>query len=183
MISARAALVLLALAIVGCDQPAAPAAAAPGPAAVVEEFLAGYDGNFRAANSALLSSSLGAAFISAVAIEDQSRVAVKASEFPNDKPQLLEGEIFSGLYEGFTGWSITSEDTRNHQAAVEVAFTNSHYGVGWIDRVDLVEEDGWKIDDVRYLDKKTGALGLRDVLRGFEEAAAQDPLLNNPPQS
>jgi hypothetical protein len=46
--------------------------------------------------------------------------------------------------------------------------------------VQLVNENGWKIDDVRYLDKKAGALGLRDVLRDFEQGAARDPLLNPP---
>jgi hypothetical protein len=63
-------------------------------------------------------------------------------------------------------------------ATVDVQFTNSNYSVGWIDGVQLVDEIGWKIDDVRYLDKKAGALGARDVFRDFEQVAARDPLLN-----
>jgi hypothetical protein len=150
------------------------------PATAVNVFLAGYGGDFRAADPSALSSPLALAIESAMVIEQQSRVAVLASEYPSDKPQLLEGELFSGLYEGFTGYELGEDRVDGDTATVDVIFTNSHYGVGWVDRVGLIDENGWKIDDVLYLDKKTGALGLRDVLRNFEEAAAQDPLLHPP---
>lgn len=160
-----------------CRPPSAPA---PGPAEVVQSFLASYNGNFREADTLGMSVPLRDALTSATAIETKSRAAVLASDFPSDKPQLLEGEIFSGLYEGFTGFEVGDEEISAGRATVDVQFTNSHYATGWTDRVTLVDEDGWKIDDVRYLDKKTGALGLRDVLRDFEQVAAQDPLLNPP---
>jgi len=170
-------LLLLASLSAGCRPPAP----APGPAEVVQNFFASYNGNYREADVAAFSIPLREAVGSAMGIESKSRAAVQASEFPTDKPQLLEGEVFSGLYEGFTGFELGDEEVAQGRAAVDVHFTNSHYATGWTDRVQLVDESGWKIDDVRYLDKKTGALGLRDVLRDFEEAAAQDPLLN-PPQ-
>lgn len=161
-----------------CRPPSAPA---PGPAEVVQSFLASYHGNFREAETSAMSAPLRDAVGSAMAIETKSRAAVLASDFPSDKPQLLEGEIFSGLYEGFTGFAVGDGQVTGDRAAVDVHFTNSHYATHWTDRVQLVDEEGWKIDDVRYLDKKTGALGLREVLRDFGQAAAQDPLLN-PPQ-
>lgn len=147
----------------------------------MQTFLGSYQGNFRQTDTLALSVPLREAVGAAVAIEEKSRAAVQASEFPADKPQLLEGEIFSGLYEGFTGFAVGDAEVTGGRATVDVHFTNSHYATGWTDRVQLVDQDGWKIDDVRYLDKKTGALGLRDVLRDFEQAASQDPLLN-PPQ-
>ena len=158
-----------------CRPPSPPA---PDPAEVVQAFLVSYNGNFREANTAGFSAPLREAVASAVAIEAKSRAAVQASDFPTDKPQLLEGEIFSGLYEGFTGFEVGDEEITAGRATVDIQFTNSHYATGWTDRVQLVDEDGWKIDDVRYLDKKTGALGLRDVLRDFGQTASQDPLLN-----
>jgi len=172
------AAVAVTLLLSGCADPSAPP---PEPSEVVENFFTGYRGDFREADRTALSASLGEAITQAAATEDESRAAVLASLYPSDKPLLLEGELFSGLYEGFNGFNVGEAVVENGRAAVEVNFTNSHYGVGWVDRVDLVDENGWKIDDVRYLDKKTGALGLRDVLRDFQEAAAQDPLLN-PPQ-
>jgi len=179
--ASRFALAAGLLAVAACQPPATPLEPSPGPSEVVEQFLSGYDGDFRAADPALLSPSLAEGIQAAAAIEKASAAAVLASEFPTEKPQLLEGEIFSGLYEGFTGWTITGENTNGEAATVEVAFTNSHYGVGWVDEIDLIEAGGWKIDDVRYLHKLTGARGLREVLGQFEQAAAQDPLLN-PPQ-
>lgn len=172
----RGLCLLLACFVANACRP--PAASAPGPAEVVNTFLASYSGNFREADTSVFSVTLREAVASAMAIESKSRAAVLASDFPSDKPQLLEGEVFSGLYEGFTGFEVGDEEVTQGRAAVDVHFTNSHYATGWIDRVQLVYESGWKIDDVRYLDKKTGALGLRDVLRDFGQVAAQDPLLN-----
>lgn len=177
-LTARLSLAAIGLALPACQPPAPEPEPPADPSQVVNEFLSGYEGNFRAADRAALSPNLADALQSAVAIEKASAAAVLASDFPTDKPQLLEGEIFSGLYEGFTGWTITGENSGEGTATVEVAFTNSHYGVGWVDEVDLIDAGGWKIDDVRYLHKLTGARGLRDVLGQFEQAAAEDPLLN-----
>jgi hypothetical protein len=57
---------------------------------------------------------------------------------------------------------------------VDVAFRNEPYNVTWTDRVVVVDEDGWKIDDVRYSDKKAGLLSLREVLQDFEAAVAAE---------
>jgi hypothetical protein len=148
----------------------------------VRTFYASYRGDFRQADSTVLSQGLCEAVASAVSIEQKSRDAVKASTFPSDKPQIIEGEIFAGLYEGFTGHRVGAEKVNGSSATVDVEFTNSHYSVGWVDAVQLVDENGWKIEDVRYLDKKAGALGVRDVFRDFEQLAARDPLLNPPLQ-
>lgn len=157
-----------------------PAERSTDPANVVGSFFDSYRGNFREANTALLTASLTAAIESAEDVEQRSRVAVKASDFPTDKPLILEGELFSGLYEGFTSYKVVSEALDGDRATVDVLFTNQHYDISWTDRMEMVREDGeWRIDDVRYLDKKTAALGLRDVLRDFEEAATSDPLLNS----
>jgi hypothetical protein len=174
--SFRGLCLLLAVCVTTACRPPAPAD--PGPAEVVQTFLGAYRGNFREADTSAISAPLREAIGSAVGLEERSRAAVLASEFPTDKPHLLEGEIFSGLYEGFTGFELGVEEVTQDRATVDVRFTNSHYATGWTDRVQLVDADGWKIDDVRYLDKKTGALGLREVLRDFEQAASQDPLLH-----
>jgi len=140
----------------------------------VQAFFSGYRGNFREADPTHLSSGLSSALQAVSKGEKESAERVKASEFPNDKPQILEGEIFSGLYEGFTSFQAGPESVKDGQATVEVRFRNEHYGVDWTDEVVLVEENGWKIDDVRYTGKKAGLLSLREVLQDFESAVAAE---------
>ena len=146
----------------------------PSPAAMTKEFFSSYRGDFRQADRRLLSGALASALQSASEGEKESAARVKASEFPNDKPLILEGEIFAGLYEGFTGYEVAGESISDGQAVVQVRFRNDHYNVSWMDDVVLVDEDGWKIDDVRYTQKLTGLLGLRDVLLEFEGSLASE---------
>ena len=164
------------LLLTACQRPDEPPAAVapPAAAAAVRDFFAGYRGNFREVDPARLSASLKAALQSAVEGEKESAARVRASQFPNDKPQILEGEIFSGLYEGFTGFETAGEKAADGQTVVEVRFRNAHYGVDWTDEIVLVDEDGWKIDDVRYTGKKAGLLSLREVLQDFENAVAAE---------
>jgi hypothetical protein len=167
----------VALCLLGACQRSAEeseSATPPSATAAVQEFFSSYDGNFRAANPQLLSRSLMAALQSAIEGEKLSAARVKASDFPNDKPQILEGEIFSGLYEGFTGFETGPENVTDGQALVEVRFRNEHYGVDWTDEVVLIDEDGWKIDDIRYTGKKAGLLSLREVLQDFDSAVAAE---------
>ena len=146
----------------------------PSPAAMAKEFFSSYRGDFRQADRRLLSGALASALQSASEGEKESAARVKASEFPNDKPLILEGEIFAGLYEGFTSYEIAGENISDGQAVVQVRFRNDNYNVSWMDDVVLVDEDGWKIDDVRYTQKLTGLLGLRDVLLEFEGSLASE---------
>lgn len=173
---ALAGLVSLTL-FVGCGRspekavPVPEGSPAPSAAtAAVDGFFSSYRGNFREANQAGLSRSLAAAVQSVIDGEKESAARVKASEFPNDKPVILEGEVFSGLYEGFTGYEIAGESVSGDQAVVRVRFRNEPYNVTWTDEVVLVDEGGWKIDDIRYAQKMAGLLGLREVLQEFERA-------------
>lgn len=165
----------------GCGR--SPEGAAPSPgnspapsdvASAVDGFFSSYRGNFREADPARLSQALAAAVQSAVDGEKESAARVKASEFPNDKPVILEGEVFSGLYEGFTGYEIAGESVSGDRAVVRVRFRNEPYNVTWTDEVVLVDEGGWKIDDIRYAQKMAGLLGLREVLQEFERAVAAE---------
>jgi len=163
--------VLMVFATVACQRSPVPTPPAPpSPSEAVSDFLSGYRGNFREADPAFLTRSLSAALQSVIEGEKESATRVKASDFPNDKPQILEGEVFAGLYEGFTAYELTGERTEDGRSAITVRFRNEPYNVTWTDEILLVDEDGWKIDDVRYSDKKAGLLSLREVLQDFEAA-------------
>ena len=74
---------------------------------------------------------------------------------PDEKPPFVEGDMFSSLFEGPTGFGIGMPlriDEENLR--VPVVFTNVMPGqqpVRWTDYAYMVhEESGWKLDDVVY---------------------------------
>lgn len=168
-ISRFAVFFCIVLLVAACQRPAN-APQAPNASAVVSEFLSGYRGNFRAANEQALSSGLNKVLRSIVEGEKTSAARMKASEFPTDKPLILEGEIFSGLYEGFTAYELIGERVADGRAFVQVHFRNEPYNVDWTDEFVLVDERGWKIDDVRYGHKLAGKDTLRELLEDFQRA-------------
>lgn len=178
---------LLGLALVvtfaACGRPPEPPPPSAPPTAsnAAKQFFQGYRGDYRQADQVFLSRALVAALQSAAEGEKESATRIKASEFPTDKPLLLEGEIFTGLYEGFTSFEVGPEGVKDGQTVVEVRFRNEPYNVTWTDEVVLVDEDGWKIDDVRYSGKKAGLLGLCAVLQDFENSLTAEVSATPPP--
>ena len=148
-------LALLLLGMAGCGP------SGPSPAHLVGNFLGAYSGDFRAVDQTMLSQALAAKIAQAVATE------TGAAE---GKPLLLEGEIFCGLYQGFTGFAlgeVMSQAGQGDGAVVEIIFTSQAYEVSWSDRFVLINEGGWKIDNVIYTAKKAGMLSLVEVLDNF----------------
>lgn len=59
----------------------------------------------------------------------ESAALVDASQLTNDKPLILEGESFAGIYMGFTGHEVADENILGGQASVQVRFHSKHYNV------------------------------------------------------
>jgi hypothetical protein len=76
------------------------------PKAAVRSFYNSYEGDFRKAETARMSQSLAAEVEKAKANEVESAAQTKAGPNPTDKPNILEGEIFAGLYEGYTSYKM-----------------------------------------------------------------------------
>lgn len=74
---------------------------------------------------------------------------------PDEKPPFVEGDLFSSLFEGPSGFSIGKpiRQDDDHQR-VPVVFSNVVPGQPperWTDFADMVHEDsGWKLDDLEY---------------------------------
>lgn len=81
-------------------------------------------------------------------------------------PPIVEGDLFTSLYEGATSFSVDSCETgderseeRNDQrdsrrATCQVAFKNNRDGTteSWTDKLLLVQEDKqWRIDDIEFI--------------------------------
>ena len=79
-----------------------------------------------------------------------------AKENPYEKPPWIEGDLFSSLFEGPTGFSTGEVAVDGKRATVRVDFVDDSPGMEtpfrWSDDVELVlNADGdWVIDDVVY---------------------------------
>lgn len=79
------------------------------------------------------------------------------ARFTSDKPPMIDGDIFSSLFEGATSGAVDSVDEKGETATVRVTYTYADPGTGkaiqtWPDRFLLVREGTvWRIDDVEYL--------------------------------
>jgi hypothetical protein len=161
----RCLLALAATALAACGR--RPDAAVE---AALEAFYA-RRGSHRDVDRSRLSRELAELLTRAIAAEDEDRARVKASEFPDEKPMLIEGDIFTGLYEGANRLDLRQVAIDGARARATVAFENTDYDIAWTDEVLLVDEDGWKIDDVVYGREGAAQPGLRATLTAFIAAA------------
>lgn len=102
---------------------------------------------------------------------------VKKSDHPTDKPLLLEGAVFSSLYEGYTSYTIQSihviEDAQGLGTAADVKvgfeYTLDSPKIVWTDTVRLIKvpKDGWRIDNINFDNKMGGSKNLKTSLGHF----------------
>lgn len=98
-----------------------------------------------------LSTDLAALLQQAIEAENNDAALTKAGPFPTDKPMLIEGDIFSSLYEGRTTAKVKSIRYKDNNALVVMDLENKPYHIQWIDTAVLVKEGNtWKIDNVLY---------------------------------
>jgi hypothetical protein len=95
----------------------------------------------------LLTPRLNKALADAASAENRFSAKVK------DSPPLIEGDIFSSLFEGPTAWKLGAcvGDAR----AAHCGVTLTHQDPGqkpavWIDTLVLVNEGGWRVDNIAY---------------------------------
>lgn len=96
----------------------------------------------------LLSAKLNQQLADAAAAETRFQKKNKQS------PPLIEGDIFSSLFEGPTAWKIGACAGNAIAARCAASLTRQDPGqkpVSWIDTVVLVNQNGgWKVDDLAY---------------------------------
>lgn len=104
-----------------------------------------------------------------------SRKAILQSKAPTDKPLLIEGEIFSSLYEGYTKcYSIDTAYCLKKQAKLPFIFENTHYKEKWMDTIVLVyENNSWKFHDVLY-GRKSQYSALQQRLKDFIQTGKEE---------
>lgn len=72
----------------------------------------------------------------------------------NQAPPMIEGDLFTSLFEGATAYSVDSCETESNKAYCQVRFTyesKDSATESWKDKVLLVKEDQqWRIDDIEF---------------------------------
>ena len=120
------------------------------PETVIEDFykkhILIYD--FRKADSAYLSPEISQLIQEVILKENKSADELK-SIGSTDKPDLIEGDIFTSNYEGAKSFKIFSSELNENTAIVKVEFT--HQDLKWVDEIVLVQVNNkWLITDVKY---------------------------------
>jgi hypothetical protein len=95
---------------------------------------------------------------------------IKKSEYPDDKPFLLEGSVFTSQYEGFTSYKIKkihTPDPSGKSIKADVELENAAFSpkTVWTDQVQLIKIDGtWKIDNINFGDNPD----IKDLKTGLQ---------------
>ena len=106
--------------------------------------------NYRTIDTALISPALISLFEQGKQKETASVEAIKNSDHPTDKPEIIEGDIFSSLYEGVTDVKIKDIVIADNQARVLVTFSNKQYNQSWDEELLMIKTNTWRLDNVIY---------------------------------
>ena len=107
---------------------------------------------------------------------ERDRARILDSEHPTDKPLLLEGAVFSSLYDGYSRFSVREVHIRGTKAEAIVEFQYDSEPVEiWTDRVALVREERWLIDNVVFLGEQAQHHDLLEKLRALSALGRETP--------
>lgn len=134
---------------------------------VVSQFYSLPIEDFRAADTTLMTRQLSNLVIQALQKENHESKKILESAYPRDKPHILQGHIFTGLYEGFSSFKILSIKVKGDTARVKIQFTNTDFKKKWIDQVHLVQEDTWKIDNVIFKKNMNAYIHSQGMLKSY----------------
>ena len=139
---------------------------------VANAFYKNYKGDFRTCDTTLLTADLVSEIDAAISKEKKEAQKIVTSAYPTDKLDMIEGDIFTSLYDGYTSYKIGDIKLEPDKDIVLVGFIyqekNPKYkNELWVDEVVLVREHGWKIDNVLYKGHSSSISNLREVLSSF----------------
>ncbi|MBU6298031.1 MAG: hypothetical protein KGJ79_00880 [Alphaproteobacteria bacterium] len=78
----------------------------------------------------------------------------KFNKANKDSPPLIEGDLFSSLFEGATSYKVgvCNGDAKQARCAVDLIYDDKHNpATRWTDTIYLVlTPNGWRVDDIGY---------------------------------
>ncbi|SBW08516.1 exported hypothetical protein [uncultured delta proteobacterium] len=171
----RLILFLLVIAASGCGPSGrhAGTSAEQEVAQAVHTYFTHYKGrDFREIDHGYLSGDLSSLLQQSMDREQREIVKTAKSAYPTDKPFIMEGDLFSSLYEGADAMRIRSIHITSGTATVDVLFshTERQHTTEWNDCLLLVQENGWKVDNVIFKSGYAGMKSTKDTLREYIHA-------------
>ncbi len=128
------------------------------PASVANDFYAVYaaispsDGIPNAASRAKYAPFISPAFEKLLA--DAEAAEIRFAKANKDAPPLIEGDLFTSLFEGATAYKIGACKEEGVRASCAVALRDDDKKaapVHWTDTVYLIKTNaGWRVDDIAY---------------------------------
>lgn len=109
--------------------------------------------DYREIDTTLISPTLISLFEKGNQKEMASAESIKNSDHPTDKPDIIEGDIFSSLYEGVTDVKIKDIAISDDQARALVTFSNKHYNLTWEEELLMTKTNSWRLDNIIYNSK------------------------------
>ena len=106
---------------------------------------------------------------------------IEKSNFPTDKPILLEGAVYSSLGDGFTKYIIKTVEIKGKKAEATIDFEyNSNPLTKWSDKIQLINESGWKVDNIIFDTKISSSDDINEKLDpiGFDPNFFKDVITN-----
>jgi len=134
---------------------------------VVNSFFSHQNTNYKIVDKSLLSKELVFLINKATKIEELDMKWLKNCEFPSEKPVLLEGDIFTSVYEGQTGFKILDIKIKDNKATVLIELKNNLKKIPWQDEMQLIDQNGWKIDNVIFKNIHPDIGSTQALLKGF----------------
>ncbi|EEI93809.1 hypothetical protein HMPREF0765_0662 [Sphingobacterium spiritivorum ATCC 33300] len=120
--------------------------------------------HYGAVDRQLISPDLALLIDKAISREKDDAEKVAKSDHPGDKPLMIEGDIFTSLYEGQDTFQIDTIKVKGDSAFVVVQFANTGYKESWKDEVVLIKKETWRIDNV-YFGEEKDLKSTKDVLK------------------
>ncbi|PRD48065.1 hypothetical protein [Sphingobacterium haloxyli] len=115
----------------------------------------------------LISEDLAGLISKAAAMEKIDAIRVANSNEPTNKPRLIEGDIFSSLYEGAEHFSVEDIKNLDDKAIVTVRFSNTTFNEKWDDEIVFVKQEKWVIDDVIFKSYDPALPTTKAILQDF----------------
>jgi len=143
---------------------------------LIDSFYSSPMGDYRLADRSRLSKTLSGLLDEAIKLQSADSARLK-SIGSTDKPFMLEGDLFTSLYEGCTSYQIKEISKVADSYKATIQFTNQQFeSYTWSDTVlFILEGDQWKIEDVLYTKGKGAGTSTKNVLSQFIQTAQATP--------
>lgn len=128
--------------------------------------------SYREIDRRLFSDKLATLLDQATEREKEEVQIVLDSDYPTDKPFMLDFDIFTSMVEGVDSIRVLQISIIADTARVNVSFANTLYNntIEWNDQLILIKEKDWKLENVLYGEENMEFKSLQDLLVNYIHA-------------